>query len=275
MLRTWVMAVPTGPSLRAQCRLLSVTRSTCDYLPAGETPFNLELMGRIDRIHLEEPTYGVERMTVLLRNEGHSINQKRVRRLMRKMAIEPVYPKPRTSTPNGTHRIYPYLLRDLPILGPDEVWSADITYVPMARGFMYLVAVMDWFSRYVLSWAISNTMDTRFCLEALEEAVAQGVGRARIFNTDQGSQFTSLDFTAAVEAHQMLMSMDGKGRWMDNVFIERLWRSYKYEDVYLRSYADGEELIEGSGRWFDKYNRSRPHQALAWRTPHDVYFNRN
>ena len=214
-------------------------------------------------------------MTVTLRKEGNQINHKRVQRLMRKMAIEPIYPKPRTSCPDLSNRVYPYLLRDREILRPDEVWSADITYIPMAHGFMYLVAVMDWFSRYVLSWAISNTMDIRFCLDALAEAVQRAVGCAEIFNTDQGSQFTSNDFTGAVEAYQMLMSMDGKGRWIDNVFIERLWRSYKYEDIYLRSYADGDELIEGSNQWFDKYNRSRPHQALDWRTPHEVYFDRN
>jgi putative transposase len=254
---------------------LSVPRSTCYYQPAPETKQNLELMRRIDQVHLEEPTYGVARMTIVLRNDGYSINQKRVRRLMRKMAIEPIYPKPRTSAANPAHRVYPYLLRDRQIQRPDEVWSADITYVPMARGFMYLVAVMDWYSRYVLAWAVSNTMDTHFCLEALEKAVDRAIQCAEIFNTDQGSQFSSQAFTGAVEAYQMLMSMDGRGRWADNVFIERLWRSYKYEDVYLRSYADGQQLVEGSHQWFEKYNRARPHQALQWRTPHDVYFNRN
>ncbi len=261
--------------MRIQCQLVGVARSSCYYQPAGETSQNLDLMKRIDQIHLEQPTFGIARVTATLRREGNLVNPKRVRRLMRKMAIEAIYPKPKTSCPNRAHRIYPYLLRDREILRPDEVWSADITYIPMARGFMYLVAVMDWFSRYVLSWAISNTMDVCFCLEALHEALARAVVRAQIFNTDQGSQFTSQDFVGAVEACQMLMSMDGKGRWMDNVFIERLWRSYKYEDVYLRSYANGEELLEGSNRWFDHYNCARPHQALNWRTPHEVYFDRN
>lgn len=273
--RTWIKAAPKGPSLRSQCRLIEVARSTCYYVPAVESEANLSLMKRIDQLHLEEPTYGIARMTVTLRNEGNQVNHKRVRRLMRKMAIVPIYPKPNTSKPDQTHRIYPYLLRNRVVQRPDEVWSADITYIPMARGFMYLVAVMDWFSRYVLSWAISNTMDISFCLQALNEAVERAGNHAEIFNTDQGSQFTSQHFTEAVEAYQMLMSMDGKGRWCDNVFIERLWRSYKYEDVYLRSYESGDELIEGSSQWFEKYNRKRPHQSLQWRTPHEVYFNRN
>jgi putative transposase len=263
-----------APSVRAQCRLLAVSRSRCFYQPAPESAQNLELMRRIDEIHLDEPTYGIARMTAVLRREGQPVNHKRVERLMRQMSITAIYPKPRTSSPNALHRIYPYLLRDREISGPDQVWSADITYVPMAHGFMYLVAVMDWFSRYVLSWTISNTMDVSFCLEALEEAVDRATGRAEIFNTDQGSQFTSQAFTGAVESYQMLVSMDGKGRWMDNVFIERLWRSFKYEDLYLRSYADGRELLQGSSQWFDKYNRRRPHQALNWRTPYEVYFER-
>jgi putative transposase len=261
--------------MRCQCRLVGVARSSCYYQPASESALNLEIMKVIDQLHLEEPTYGRPRLTACLRRRGYEVNPKRVGRLMKLVGIEAIYPKPKTSCPAREHRVFPYLLRERTISRPDEVWSADITYIPMERGFMYLVAVMDWFSRYVLSWSISNTMDVGFCLEALENAASTALQMAEIFNTDQGSQFTSNDFVAAVQAREMLVSMDGQGRWVDNVFIERLWRSYKYEDVYLKSYADGYELQEGTARWFEKYNRQRPHQALDWRTPHEVYYSRN
>jgi putative transposase len=253
---------------------LAVARSNCYYQPATESEENLKIMKVIDQIHLEEPTYGRPRITQLLRRQGHAVNEKRVGRLMKLVGIEAIYPKPKTTAIDSEHRIFPYLLRDRTITRPDEVWSADITYIPMARGFMYLVAVMDWFSRYVLSWSISNTLEVHFCVEALESAMHNAVQAAEIFNTDQGSQFTSSSFVSAIQMHGMLVSMDGKGRWVDNVLIERLWRSYKYEDVYLKSYADGYELQEGAEQWFGKYNRDRPHQSLGWRTPREVYLDR-
>ena len=231
-------------------------------------------MKEIDQLHLAQPTFGRPRLTACLRRKGFQANHKRVRRLMKLVGIEAIYPKPRTTAMNPEHCVFPYLLRDREVVRPDEVWCADITYVPMERGFMYLVAVMDWFSRYVLSWSISNTMEVEFCLEALESAAAIALQMAEIFNTDQGSQFTSNAFVGAVQAHEMMVSMDGKGRWIDNVFIERLWRSYKYEDVYLKSYEDGFALQEGTAEWFENYNRHRPHQALDWRTPSEVYFSR-
>ena len=259
------------PSVRRQCALTGVTRSTLSYQPAGESELNLELMRQIDRIHLEHPVYGSPRMTAVLRRRGFPVNEKRIARLMSKMGIEAIYPKPRTSTPAKGHRIYPYLLKDREIRRPDEVWCADITYVPMARGFMYLVAVMDWFSRYVLAWKLSNTMDASFCREALESALSCARQPPEIFNTDQGAQFTAESFVRIVEEAGTAVSMDGRGRWLDNRFIERLWRSYKYEDVYLRAYETPQRLEAGTGKWFEHYNGSRPHQALDYQTPHEVY----
>ena len=261
-------------SIRRQCSLASVARSSCYYQPATESEENLEIMKAIDQIHLEQPTYGRPRLTQMLRRKGYTVNPKRVGRLMKLVGIEAIYPKPKTTSSNSEHRVFPYLLRGREIKRPDEVWAADITYIPMSRGFMYLVAVMDWFSRYVLSWSISNTMECDFCLQAVESAVQNAVELAEIFNTDQGSQFTSKNFVASLQTHGMLVSMDGAGRWADNVLVERLWRSYKYEDVYLRSYADGYELQEGAQRWFTNYNQERPHQSLGWSTPHEVYHQR-
>jgi putative transposase len=257
-------------SVLRRCELLSIGRSTYYYQPAGETPENLTLMRLIDAQFLETPWYGSRQMARHLRREGREVGRKRVRRLMAKMGLAPIYQKPRTTVPHPEHRIYPYLLRALVIDRPNQVWCADITYIPMRRGFLYLVAVMDWATRKVLSWRVSNTMDVSFCVEAMEEALAR-FGRPAIFNTDQGSQFTSTDFTDVLVAANVRISMDGRGRWMDNVFIERLWRSLKYECVYLHAFETGSELRAGLSKWIGYYNTARPHSMLAGRTPDEVY----
>lgn len=263
---------PAHFSQRKQCHLLSISRSIVYYSPVPESTLNLQLMREMDELHLEHPFLGSRRICDLLnRNEKRApVSRKRVSRLMEKMGIVTVYPKPKTSLPDSSHKIYPYLLRDRIITEPNQAWCADITYVPMARGFMYLVAIMDWHSRFVLSWELCNTMETDFCLEALG-AASKLWGRAEIFNTDQGSQFSARAFTGAIEEAGMLMSMDGKGRWIDNRFIERLWRSYKYEEVYLKAYDDYFELKEGTGNWMDFYCYKRPHQALGSKTPWEIY----
>lgn len=257
--------------MRHQCELLDLCRGTYYYQCAPETEENLALMRRLDELHLEHPVYGSRKLAVSLRREGLVINRKRVVRLLRLMGIEAIYAKPKTSQPAPGHQIYPYLLRGLEVTGPDQVWCADITYVPMARGFMYLVAVMDWWSRYVLGWRLSNTMETAFCVDAWEAALRTGRQAPLVSNTDQGSQFTSPMFIDAVESAGVEVSMDGRGRWIDNRFIERLWRSAKYEDIYLQDYGDGLSAGRGLGRWFDGYNRERPHQALDYATPAEVY----
>ena len=229
-------------------------------------------MRRLDQMHLEHPVYGSRKLRALLRQEGLAINRKRVVRLLRLMGIEVIYAKPRTSLPESGHQIYPYLLRDLEVTGPDQVWCSDITYVPMATGFMYLVAVMDWWSRYVLGWRLSNTMEAAFCVDAWEAALRAGRQAPLISNTDQGSQFTSPIFIDAVESAGVDVSMDGRGRWMDNRFIERLWRSVKHEDIYLQDYLDGIKAGRGLARWFENYNQLRPHAALHYATPAAVYF---
>ena len=259
-------------SLRHQCELLEVCRGSYYYQCCPETEENLALMRRLDRMHMEHPVYGSRKLRVLLRQEGLAINRKRVVRLLRVMGIEAIYAKPRTSQLESGHQIYPYLLRDLEVTGPDQVWCSDITYVPMATGFMYLVAVMDWWSRYVLGWRLSNTMEAAFCVDAWEAALRAGRQAPLISNTDQGSQFTSPMFIDAVESAGVDVSMDGRGRWMDNRFIERLWRSAKYEDIYLQDYGDGLAAGRGLGRWFDGYNQVRPHEALDYATPAEVYF---
>jgi putative transposase len=257
-------------SIRRQCGLLGVARSGI-YRPAAPANDNdLALMRRIDELFTAWPFLGSRRMTAMLRSEGHAINRKRVRRLMRKMGIAALGPKPRLSKPAPGHTIFPYLLRGLVIERPNQVWCADITYIPIGRGFLYLVAIMDWASRAVLSWRLSNTMDTSFCISALQEALSR-FGRPEIFNTDQGSQFTSQAFTGTLAAADVRISMDGRGRWMDNVFIERLWRSLKHEDIYLKGYADGREAKTGIGSWITFYNSRRPHQALGNRTPMAVW----
>jgi putative transposase len=257
-------------SVLRRCELLSIGRSTYYYQPAGETPENLTLMRLIDAQFLETPWYGSRQMARHLRREGRDVGRKRVRRLTAKMGLAPIYQKPRTTVPHPEHRIYPYLLRALVIDRPNQVWCADITYIPMRRGFLYLVAVMDWATRKVLSWRVSNTMDVSFCVEAMEEALAR-FGRPAIFNTDQGSQFTSTDFTDVLVAANVRISMDGRGRWIDNVFIERLWRSLKYECVYLHAFETGSELRAGLSKWIGYYNTARPHSMLAGRTPDEVY----
>jgi len=228
------------------------------------------MMRRLDELFVAHPFLGSRRMAAMLRAEGRPINRKRVQRLMRLMGIVALGPKPRTTRPAPGHKIYPYLLRGLVIDRPNQVWASDITYIPMARGFLYLVAIIDWTSRAVLAWRLSNTMDLTFCLDALEEALAR-FGKPEIFNSDQGAQFTSTAFTGRLEAAEVRISMDGRGRWLDNVFIERLWRSLKYEEVYLKAYADGGEARTGISNWFSFYNGKRPHQALGHRTPMAVW----
>ncbi len=266
------MIEPGHPSLSVvrQCELVSISRSGFYYQPAGETPLNLALMRLIDVQFLETLWYGSRQMARHLRRAGHMVGRKRVRRLMAKMGLVPIYQRPRTTVPPPEHRVWPYLLRGMVIDRPDQVWCMDLTYIPMRRGFLYLAAVMDWATRKVLSWRVSNTMDVEFCIEALEEALAR-YGRPEIFNTDQGSQFTSPRFTGILQEAGVRISMDGRGRWMDNVFIERLWRSLKYECVYLHAFETGSELRAGLLNWIGYYNARRPHSSLAGRTPDEAY----
>ena len=257
-------------SIRRQCQLLSVARSSIYRPPRPANDNDVELMRRIDQLFTAWPFLGSRRMMAMLNGEGRRINRKRVQRLMRKMGIAALGPKPRTTKPAPGHKIFPYLLRHMVIDRPNQVWAADITYVPIGQGFLYLVAIIDWASRAVLAWRLSNTMDTSFCASALEEALAR-FGKPDIFNTDQGSQFTSAAFTGTLAATGVRISMDGRGRWMDNVFIERLWRSLKYEDIYLKGYSDGHEAKAGIARWIEFYNFQRPHQALENRAPMAVW----
>jgi putative transposase len=257
-------------SVVRQCELVSISRSGFYYQPASETPLNLMLMRLIDEQFLQTPWYGSRQMARHLRREGYGVGRKRVRRLMAKMGLVPIYQRPRTTVPHPDHQVYPYLLREMVIDRPNQVWCADITYIAMRRGFLYLVAVMDWSTRKVLSWRVSNTMDADFCIEALEEALAR-FGRPEIFNTDQGSQFTSPRFTGVLRDAGVRISMDGRGRWMDNVFIERLWRSLKYECIYLHAFETGSELRAGLADWISYYNARRPHSTLVGRTPDEAY----
>jgi putative transposase len=268
--REKVNTVHALPKTR-RCELLDVARSTAYYRPEPVGEEDVALMRLIDEIHLQRPFYGSRRTRDELEDRGHTVNRKRVQRLMRLMDLRALYPRRRTSQPGNGHKVYPYLLRDLPIERANQAWATDICYIPMAKGFMYLVAIMDWHSRRVLSWRVSNTLDTDFCIEALEEAL-QRFAAPEIFNTDQGSQFTSEAFTDVLKAHGIAISMDGKGRWVDNVFVERLWRSVKYEDVYLRAYETPTELRSGLARYFEFYNTRRRHSALDRRTPDAVYF---
>lgn len=257
-------------SLRRQCRLLSLSRSTLYYAPAGESADNLALMALIDRQFLETPWYGSRQMARWLRRQGHAVGRHRVRRLMRKMGLTPIYQPPRTSQPHPQHEVCPYLLKGLEIARPNHVWCADITYIPMRRGFLYLVAIMDWATRKVLAWRLSNTMEADFCVEALREAMAR-YGKPEIFNTDQGSQFTSFEFTRVLKDAEVKISMDGRGRWIDNRFIERLWRSLKYECVYLQAFETGSEARRGIGNWIGYYNQERPHSGIGGLTPNEAY----
>ena len=259
-----------GLSLSQQCQVLAISRSSFYYTTKGERPENLALMRRIDELFLKYPFYGSRQMARQLRREGVCVGRHRVRRLMRLMGLMAIYQAPRTSAPHPAHRVYPYLLTGMAIDRPNQVWCADITYIPVQRGFLYLVAVMDWATRHVLAWRLSNTMDAGFCVEALNEALSR-YGRPEIFNTDQGSQFTSFDFTGVLKDADIRISMDGRGRCMDNIFIERLWRSLKYEAVYLHELTDGFRAERVIDEWIDFYNTERPHSALAGQTPAEAY----
>ena len=258
-------------SLSRQCEILAISRSSFYYAPKGESLETLALMRRIDELFLNYPFFGSRQMVRQLWREGVGIGRHRVRRLMRLMGLAAIYQAPRTSAPHPAHRIYPYLLKGMVIDRPNQVWCADITYIPVQRGFLYLVAIMDWATRHVLAWRISNTMDARFCVDALNEALAR-YGKPEIFNTDQGSQFTSFDFTGTLKSKQVTISMDGRGRCMDNIFIERLWRSLKYEAVYLHELTDGFKAERVIGEWIDFYNTERPHSSLDGKTPAEAYW---
>ena len=256
-------------SIVRQCQLMGVSRSSLYYRPKETSQQDLSLMQAMDRQYLETPFYGSRRMKASLDRQGMPASRKRVQRLMRLMGLRAIYRQPRTSQPAAGRWVYPYLLRDLTITRANQVWAADITYLPMARGFLYLVAIMDWHSRYVVAWRLSNTMDADFCVEALEEAL--GKGKPEVFNTDQGSQFTSEGFTGILARHGVKISMDGKGRYADNIFMERLWRTVKYEEVYLKAYSNGREAKAGLEAYLHFYNTQRPHQALGYRTPAEVF----
>lgn len=254
-----------------QCEILELARSTAYYTPKPTSPEDLALMRRMDELHLDYPFAGSRMLRDLLRNEGRPIGRKRVRRLMRQMGIEALYRKPNTSRRHAAHPIYPYLLRHLSIERSNHVWATDITYIPMRRGFVYLVAIVDWYSRRVLAWRLSNTLTTDFCIEALQEAILR-YGSPEIFNTDQGSQFTSIEFTGVLKANGIRISMDGKGCWRDNVFVERLWRTIKYDEVYLKAYDSVSHAKASLGQFITFYNSRRPHQTFAGKTPDMIYF---
>ena len=258
-------------SIVRQCKLFKISRTSVYYKPKGEKPENLKLMRLMDEQYLKTPTHGSRSMVTFLKKLGYDKNRKRIQRLMRLMGLEAIYPKKKNSKPNPAHKIYPYLLRNLCIDHPNQVWAADISYLPMEQGFMYLVAIMDWHSRKVLSWRVSNTMDSDFCVSALKEAI-QNYGRPEIFNTDQGSQFTSESFTKVLKDNDIKISMDGRGRFQDNIFIERLWWTLKYHYFYLRTFENGSKLRNGLKSWFQYYNRERFHQSLENWTPNEIYY---
>ncbi|MBV7338326.1 IS3 family transposase [Chloroflexi bacterium TSY] len=262
-----------GISIRRQCELIGLNRSSWYYRAVGENEYNLELMRLIDKEYTQNPFYGYRRITAVLQRAGHEVNKKRIARLMQKMGLQAIYPRSKARLASKEHRIYPYLLRDVEISHVNQVWSTDITYIPMPKGFMYLVAVIDWYSRFVLAWQLSNTLDGSFCLETLHEALEQG--KPEVFNTDQGSQFTALTFTSALESAGIQVSMDGRGRALDNIFVERLWRTVKYEDIYLQRYETVPALIQGLQLYFHFYNYERLHQSLDYQTPAEIYFGHN
>jgi putative transposase len=270
----WKALDPNHPrlSLANQCRLLGINRSSYYLEAASETACNLELMNLIDGEHTAHPFYGSRRMMAWLRTKGHTVNRKRVQRLMQVVGIEAIYPKKNLSKADSEHKKYPYLLRDLEAAFPDHVWSTDITYIRLVGGFAYCTAIIDWYSRYVIAWRISNSLDASFCLEVLEEALEKG--KPEIFNTDQGVQYTSPAFTGILEKSDIKISMDGRGRALDNIFVERLWRTLKYEDIYLKDYGSVKEVRDGVKSYFQFYNNERPHQSLNYRYPKDVYFNK-
>lgn len=257
-------------SLTKQCCLLGINRSSYYLEAASETSDNLELMNLIDKEHAEHPFYGSRRMTAWLCIKGFAVNRKRIQRLMQVMGIETIYPKRNLSRSDQEQKKYPYLLRGLEVVLPNQVWSTDITYIKLLSGFAFCTAIIDWYSRYVIAWRISNTLDTSFCLDVLEEALE--IGKPEIFNTDQGVQYTSLAFTGILEKSNIKISMDGRGRALDNIFVERLWRSLKYEDIYLKDYESVKELQEGLKKYFYFYNNERPHQSLDYRYPKELYF---
>ena len=261
-----------GLPLSGQAKALGISRGSVYYLARPTSDADLALMRRIDELHLEHPFAGSRMLRDMLKAEGREVGRRHVATLMKKMGVEAIYRRPNTSKPAPGHRIYPYLLRNLAVTRPNQVWATDITYVPMARGFVYLVAIVDWFSRKVLAWRLSITLSADFCVEALEEALARH-GKPEIFNTDQGSQFTSTDFTEVLKAAEIAISMDGRGAWRDNVFVERLWRTVKYEEVYLRAYAGVAEARASIGRYLDFYNGKRPHSSLGGKTPDQAYIN--
>jgi putative transposase len=256
-------------SIRRQCELLELHRSGYYHQPATETPLNVSLMKQIDSIYTLRPYYGVPRITYELNRQGYQVNHKRIERLMKKMGIQAIYSKPRTTTRHPDHKVYPYLLRNMAITYPDQVWCSDITYIPLQQGYLFLVAIMDWYSRYVINWELSNSLSVIFCLQALEAALEKA--RPQIMNTDQGSQFTANTFTEMLEKQDIRISMDGRGRAVDNVFIERLWRSLKYEEVYLKSYEDGKAAWQGINDWIEFYNYQRPHSSLGYYPPFEIY----
>jgi len=259
----------TAISINQQCELLNLNLSSYYYEPHRDTTLNLILMNLIDQQFMKTPFYGSPRMSWVLRKRGYAVNHKRVARLMQLMGISAIYPKPHTSQPNPEHKIYPYLLRNLAITYPNQVWCADITYIRMARGFLYLFAILDWYSRYVIAWELSNTLDNAFCLDGLKSALTKV--KPEIFNTDQGSQFSSATFTKVLSGNDIQISMDGRGRAYDNIFIERLWRTVKYEEVYLHDYQNGLEAYRRLDKYFRFYNEERPHQSFNYRTPVEVY----
>ena len=259
-------------SITRQAELVGISRGTVYYSPQPVSPEDLVLMRRIDELHLDYPWAGARMLRDWLHREGHAVGRKHVRTLMRRMDIEPLYPKPNTSKPHPSHKVYPYLLRNVAITAPNQAWAMDITYIPMARGFVYLAAVMDWHSRKILAWRLSNSLEATFCIDAVEEAIAR-YGTPTIFNTDQGCQFTSAAFTDMLKQHGIAISMDGKGCWRDNVFVERLWRTIKYEEVYLRAYESVSHARDSLSRYIEIYNAKRPHSSLARRAPDEVYFN--
>jgi putative transposase len=260
----------TEISIQQQCQLLGLARSSYYYQPKPPSDLNLLLMDLIDKQYTLTPFYGAPRISAWLRRQGYRVNHKRIERLMRLMGLEAIRPRPRTSRPVREHQVYPYLLQGVSIDRPDQVWAADITYLGLERGFLYLVAIMDWFSRYVLSWELSNTLEQGFCLTALEQALR--VSKPEIFNTDQGSQFTSREFTTCLQSQGIAISMDGRGRLFDNIFVERLWRTVKYEDIYLKHYQSPSEVRSGLRAYFQFYNSRRLHSSLGYQTPEEVYF---
>lgn len=257
-------------SIRHQCNLLDLNRASLYYEPVPVSSDTLQIMNRIDEIYTKHPFYGSRKIKFALNDEGYTIGRERVQKLMREMGICAIYPKPKLSKRQPGHRVYPYLLSDYQVVGPNQVWSSDITYIRLSHGFLYLVAIIDWYSRYVMSWRLSNSLDTDFCIEALEEALQHGC--PMIFNTDQGSQFTSKEFTGALEKRKIRISMDSKGRALDNIFVERLWRSVKYEEVYIKGYQTGLDAKEGLISYFLFYNNERYHQSLGYKIPQQVHY---